>query len=184
MPLDFGDHPARLGPASRLIGEIRIGPPHFVRRSPDRALEQIADPVLKDVVGRQPDRVFDPLSFEELVDFRHGEACIGPEIDAQNLALIAHDDRLKHTVPAVGTVDVAGTKRAAFQITELVEHEQRMIAGAGIMAVPDAVLLFAVGRAHARIHVEHDASRRATTMNEVNPLAGKIGKRQEVLHVQ
>jgi hypothetical protein len=46
MPLDFGDHPARLGPASSLIGEIGMEPTHLVRRSADRALEQIADPVL------------------------------------------------------------------------------------------------------------------------------------------
>jgi hypothetical protein len=46
MPLDFGDHPARLGPASSLIGEIGIEPKHLVRRSPNRALEQIADPIL------------------------------------------------------------------------------------------------------------------------------------------
>ena len=32
-----------------------------------------------------------------------------------------------------------------------------MITGAGIMAVPDAHLLFAVRRADAQIHVEHDA---------------------------
>jgi hypothetical protein len=56
-----------------------------------------------------------------------------------------------------------------------------MIAGAGVMAVPDAVLLFAVGRAHARIHVKHDAVRRATTMDDIDPLAGKIGERQQVL---
>ena len=49
------------------------------------------------------------------------------------------------------------------------------------MAVPDAVLLFAVGRAHARIHVKHDAFRRATTMDDIDPLAGKIGERQQVL---
>src|ERR1700730_12318262 len=49
------------------------------------------------------------------------------------------------------------TQRAAFQIAELVEQEQRMITGAGIMAVPDAHLLFAARRADARIHVEHDA---------------------------
>jgi hypothetical protein len=44
------------------------------------------------------------------------------------------------------------------------------------MAVPDAVLLFAVGRAHARIHVKHDAFRRATTMDDIDPLAGKISR--------
>ena len=31
MPLDFCDYPARLGPASRLIGEIGMEPTHLVR---------------------------------------------------------------------------------------------------------------------------------------------------------
>src|SRR6516164_638896 len=39
MPFDFGDHPARLGPASPLIGEIGIEPTHLVRWSSDWALE-------------------------------------------------------------------------------------------------------------------------------------------------
>jgi hypothetical protein len=73
-------------------------------------------------------------------------------------------------------VDVAGTKRTSFQVAELVEHEERMITGAGIVAVPDAHLLFTMGRAHARIHVEDDALRWTTTMNAINPLARKIGK--------
>src|ERR1700704_1990225 len=38
-------------------------------------------------------------------------------------------------------------------VPELVEHEERMIADAGIVAVPDAVLLFAVSRTDARSHV-------------------------------
>src|SRR5262245_21846316 len=61
MPLDLGDNPARLGPGSGLIGEIGMEPAHLVRRSPDRTLEQVADPTLQDLVGRQPDCVFDPL---------------------------------------------------------------------------------------------------------------------------
>jgi hypothetical protein len=52
MPFDFGDHPARLGTASRLIDEIGMEPTHLVRRSSDRALEQVADPMLQDLVGR------------------------------------------------------------------------------------------------------------------------------------
>jgi hypothetical protein len=63
VPLDFGDHPAWLGSASRLIAEIGMEPTHLVRRSPDRTLEQVADPALQDLVGRQPDRVFDPLFY-------------------------------------------------------------------------------------------------------------------------
>jgi len=38
-PLDFGNHPARLGPACRLVGEIGVVPPDLARRSSDRALE-------------------------------------------------------------------------------------------------------------------------------------------------
>jgi hypothetical protein len=49
------------------------------------------------------------------------------------------------------------------------------------MAVPDAVLLFAVGRADARIHVEHDASRRTPRMSAIDPLARETGKRRKVL---
>jgi hypothetical protein len=138
--LDLGDHQARLGPASRLIGKTGVEATYLVRRSPDRTLEQVADPALQDLVGRQSDRVFDQLRLHEL--------------------------------PAVGTVNVAWTQRAAFQIAELVEHEQRVKAGAGLMTVPDAGLLFAMGRAYARIHVKHNATRRSSTVHEVDPPAG------------
>src|SRR5262249_32633090 len=46
MPLYLGDHSARLGPASCLIGEVSVVSPDVVRRPPDRTLEQIADPAL------------------------------------------------------------------------------------------------------------------------------------------
>jgi hypothetical protein len=49
------------------------------------------------------------------------------------------------------------------------------------MAVPDAVLLFAMRRAHARIRVEHDASWRTASMNTINPLTGKDRKSGKVL---
>ncbi len=102
MPLDFGDHPARLRPASGLIADIGMEPAHLVRRSPDRALEQIADPVLQDPVRRQPDRILDPLRFEKLVDLGIGKAGVSPEIDAQDLALVARHDGLEHSAPSVG----------------------------------------------------------------------------------
>ena len=172
MPLDLGDHPAWLAPTSGLVGEIGIEPTHLARRSPDRTLEQVADPALQDLVGRQPDRVFGPLRLQELVDFWHCKGRIRPEIDAGDLALVARHDRLESTVPDVGAAQVTGTQCAACEITELVEHEQRVIAGAGVTAVPDAVLLFAVRRAYARIHVKHDASGRAAAVHEVDPLAG------------
>jgi len=132
------------------------------------------------LVGGQPDRVFDPLSLQVLVDLGHREGGIGPEIDARDLAAITDDDRLEHPLPAVRAVHVAGTQRAAFQIAELVEHEQRMIAGASVMTVPDAHLLLPMGRADARIHVEHDATRRPSSVHQVDPVAREVGQSGEV----
>src|SRR5262249_58426359 len=93
----------------------------------------------------------------------------------------ARHDGLEHVVPVVSAVHVAGTQSTALEVAKLVEHEQRMVAGAGVMPVPDAVLLLAMGRAHARIHVKHDASRRAATVHKADPLAGQVGKSSEVL---
>jgi hypothetical protein len=153
---------------------------HVVGRATYRTLEQVADAFLQDAVRRKPDRVLDAFRFQILVDIGIGEARVGAEIDARDLAAIARHDGLQHIPPAVGAVNVVGTKRAAFQIAELVEHEQRMIAGAVVVAVPHAVLLLAMHRAHARIHVEQDTFRRTTTMDDIDPLAGQIGKSREV----
>jgi hypothetical protein len=56
-------------------------------------------------------------------------------------------------------------------------HEQRMTSGAVIVAVPDAVFLFADRRAHARVNPFWWTA----TMNAVNPFAGKISERRRVL---
>ena len=108
-----------LGRAAQACHDEEIGmePAHLVRRSSDRALEQIADPVLQDPVRWQPDRILDPLRFEKLVDLGIGKAGVSPEIDARNLALISRQDGLQHSVPSVGAVNVAGTQNAAFQVT-------------------------------------------------------------------
>ena len=73
---------------------------------------------------------------------------------------------------AVGTVNVARTQSAAFQVAKPIEHEQWMIAGTGVMAAPDDHLLLAIGRAHAGIHVKHDTSQRASAVHKVDPPAG------------
>jgi hypothetical protein len=78
-----------------------------MRRSPDRALEQVADLFRQDVVGRQPDRVTHALGFEELVDLRVGEGRVAAEIAALHCAPIAGDHRLKYRAPAIGAVHLA-----------------------------------------------------------------------------
>ena len=92
---------------------------------------------MQDAVCRQTYSIFDPFGFEKLVDLGIGKAGVGSEINERDLAAIARHDRLQNLVPAICSVDVAGTKRAPFEVAELVEQKQRMVAGAGIMAVPD-----------------------------------------------
>ncbi len=57
-----------------------------------------------------------------------------------------------------------------------------MITGAVVVPVPDAVLLLAMRRADAGIHIEQNASRRTSVVNAVNPTAGQISKHRKVLH--
>src|SRR5580704_5823060 len=52
MPFDLGDDAAGFCPTPSLIGEVRIGAPHFVRRPSNRARQQMADSFLQDAVRR------------------------------------------------------------------------------------------------------------------------------------
>ena len=108
-----------------------------VGRTPDRALEQGTDPVLQDLVGREPDGILNPIRFQIMVDVGIGKTSIGTEIELRDPATIAGHDRVKHHPPAIRAVNVTRTQSAAFEVAELVEHEQRMIAGAFEVAVPD-----------------------------------------------
>jgi hypothetical protein len=46
------------------MGEAGVVTAYFLRRSPDWALQQIADFALQDIIGLQPDRVSHVLGFE------------------------------------------------------------------------------------------------------------------------
>ncbi len=59
-------------------------------------------------------------------------------------------------------MDVAGAQGTPFQIAELVEQEQGMLAGASEVSVVGRALLLAVCRADAAVHVEDDPRRQAT----------------------
>src|SRR5271169_7262203 len=88
---------------------------------------------------------------------------------------VAGDHRLQLRAPTVGAVHVARAQGAPLDIAELVEHEQRVVAGTAEMPVVSAAFLLAVSRALARIHVEHDGPRRSPLVHLVDPLARPIG---------
>ena len=112
--------------------------------------------VQQDPVGRQPDRVTHALGFEALVHLGIGEGRIAAKIEPLHGAPVTADHRLQCRPPAISAVHVPGSQGAPLDIAKLVEHEQRVVAGAAEMAVVDAAFLCAVGWALTRIHIEHD----------------------------
>src|SRR5260370_10796550 len=107
MPLDLRHDTPRLFPALRLIAEAGVGATHLMRRSPDRALQQVADLVLQDPVGRQPDRVTHPLGFEELIDLRGGVGRVAAGIPPLHYTPGAGDHPLQFPPPPIGAVSVS-----------------------------------------------------------------------------
>src|ERR1035437_6419440 len=59
-----------------------------------------------------------------------------------------------------------------------------MITGAGEVAVVGGAFLVAIGLAHARVHIEHDAVRWTAAVHTVNPSAVEIGERDKVLIIR
>jgi len=129
----------------------------------------------------QPDRVLIVFGLQELVDLGVGEGGIVAEVAAEAALPVTGHDRFEHTLPAVRRRDFARAQRTAFEGAELVEHEQRMIAGTGEVAVVGCTFLFAMGRTDARIHIKHDGLWRAAATNAVDPPPRQIDERGEVL---
>src|SRR5215213_3656820 len=127
-----------------------------MRWSPDWALQQMSDLILQDLVGRKPDRVAGTLGFKKLVNLGIGKSRVTPKIQMLHNAPVTRNHWFQHRSPAVGTMHVARPQRAPLDIAELVEHKQRMITGAGKVAVISTAFLLPVGRALARIHIEHN----------------------------
>ncbi len=75
MPLDLRYHPPGFLTALRLIAEAGVVAAHLIRRSTHRALEEVANLALQDVVGRQASHA---LGFEELVNLRVSEGRVTP----------------------------------------------------------------------------------------------------------
>ncbi len=67
-----------------------------------------------------------------------------------------------------------------FQIAELVEHKQRVIAHTSEMAVVGGAFLGAMSFTDAAIHVEHDSGLRLALVHPVDLGTGETGQSGEV----
>ena len=84
-----------------MIAKAGVGPTDLTRRTANRVLEQVADPVLKNPIGRQPDRVLVAFGLQELVDLRICKGGIGAKVTALELAPIPGHDRFQNVLPTV-----------------------------------------------------------------------------------
>ena len=127
-----------------------------MRRASDRTFEQPGDALLEPGVRGQSDRAVVALSRRQFIDLGVGEGGVGAKIPALSLATIAGDHRFQYVASIGGAVGVTGPQRAPLQVAELVEQEQRVIAGAAEVAVVGDAILDAVRLADAVVHVEQD----------------------------
>src|SRR5258708_7941029 len=141
----------------------------------------MADTLLQNTIGRQPDRVLVVFGLQELVDLGVGKGGIGAEVAAEATLPVTGHDRFEHVLPAVRRMDVARAQRTAFEVAELVEHEQRMIAGTGEVTVVGCAFLTARGRTDAETNMGQEGPGGAGATTAVDPLAGEIDERGEVL---
>jgi len=132
--------------------------------------------LLENSVRFEADGVEGTLGFQKLVNVRRSERRVATKIKPDPPFLVAVHHRLQNGAPAVGAMNIAWAKGTPLQITELVEQEKRMIAGAVRVTIVRCSLLFAMGRADAAVHVEDDHLRWAAVMNLVDPRPAHVGQ--------
>jgi hypothetical protein len=159
MPLDFRHDAAGLVPGGGLIGKVVILHNRLSRWAAHRAGYQVLNLPVQHRIGRESDGVEVALSFEKRVHLRIGETRVTPEVSLElpRAMAIAGNHRLQHGAPIVGAGYVAVSQEGTFQVTELIEAEQRMVTGALEVAVVGRAFLLAVGFADRAVQVQDDS---------------------------
>jgi hypothetical protein len=108
MPLDLGHHAPGSRPALGLVVKAGEGNDRLLWRPANRSGQQVADPPLQHLVGRQADRVADAFLLQQLVQLWLGERRIGAEVEIDAPFAVAADHRHQHQAPVLGAVGIAG----------------------------------------------------------------------------
>ena len=130
MPFHLGNNPPFLAPRPGLIAEAGVIAPHMVRWATDGAGQQMGNAFLKNLVGFEADGILEILGFQEFIDVRRGEGGVPSEIATQVPFPVTLDDRFQNVAPTVSAMNIAGAQGTPLKVTELVEQEQPMVAGA------------------------------------------------------
>ena len=85
---------------------------------------------MQNFIGFETDDVFVILTFQKFIKVGRGKSGTPLEIATQVPFPVTLDDRFRNVAPAVGAMNIAGVQRTPLKVTELVEQERRMVAGA------------------------------------------------------
>ena len=122
-------------------------------------------------VARQPYGVEDSPLLQVLIDVRLGECGIGTKVPAHSCRPVAGQDRIQYITPPVRAMDVPRTEHRPLAVTELVEHEQRVIARAPKVTVVRRSLLSSMYRTLRTVHVQDHPPVRCVRHRPVHPLS-------------
>ena len=126
---------------------------------------------MQHLVARQPHGVEDSPLLQVLIDVRLAECGVGPKVPAHSCRPVARQDRIQYITPPVRAMYVPRAEHRALAVTELVEHEQRVIAHAPKVTVVRHSLLFSMYRTLRTVHVQDHPPVRRAGHSSVHPLS-------------
>ena len=153
-PFHPGHHSPRTFPTPGLIPKVVVSDHRLGRRPSHRPPEQRGDLPLQHLVAGESYSVKGLPLLEVLIDIRLGEGGIGPKVPAHSRPLVAGQDWLQYVPPPVRAMYVARTQHRALAVTELVEHEEWVIAHAPKVTVVRRSLLFPMYRTLRTVHIQ------------------------------
>jgi len=169
MPFYFRDYSALMIPHCGLVVELVVQNYWRLRRTPDRSRHKMLNFAVQDIIGGQSNDILEMLAFQILVDFGIGKGRIAPK-EMRNIPItVSGNYWFQHRSPVLGAVHIPFTEQGIFDITELIEAEQGMIAGAPEMSVVRCTHLSAVGLADRAVHVQHEFLHWLILVKAINP---------------
>ena len=125
-------------PRTGLIAEAAIEDLRLAGRPAHGTLEQGGDLPFQHRIGLEADGVAEAFLLQQAQQLRAGKRGVAAEELGDVEVPVAVDHRQQHPPPVLGTATVAPAEQDPLQVAELVEQEQRVVAGAGEVAVVGA----------------------------------------------
>src|SRR5271169_6786966 len=135
VPFHLGNHPAGTAPTLGLILKVPIPHLRFFRGSSHRTNRKRFNHFVQGVIGWKSDGIQKAFLFQILIKVWIGKGGIASKVAVDLFATITGYNRIKNVPPVLGTMDITLPEHGTFDVSMLIEAEERMITGAGKMSV-------------------------------------------------